>query len=442
MANMAINIGIPGDKSLSHRALLFGSLLASPSRVTGLLNSADVRATRRCLAQMGTLFEDAAANDGSLVMKPQPWHEPDDVLMVDNSGTSIRLLAGLMAAQPFATVLTGDAAIRRRPMGRVIQPLQQMGASIYGRAENTLAPLVVLPNRGGIQGVAYTSPVASAQVKSAVLLAGLYAEQPVHFQEPATSRDHTERFFQATGLDLQQNQDGWLILAPRQIDVLQNHPGIDWIIPGDISSAAFFLVLASLSPGLLLSMPNVGLNPARTGIINTLQQMGASIEIENTRHIMGEPVGDLQVTGTGLGGDVVLNAAHIPALVDEIPVLMVAAALMDGSLSVTGAEELRAKESDRLAAMGQAFEALGIAITMTPDGFKLTGQPGRQLKRPANPLATFHDHRIVMCLAILNTLTDPTALWPIEGPEWVEVSFPGFFEQLALVQSRLTTIRL
>jgi 3-phosphoshikimate 1-carboxyvinyltransferase len=434
MADTAVNICIPGDKSLSHRALLFSSLLASPSRVTGLLNSADVRATRRCLTQLGTRFDDL--NDGSLHVMPAPWHEPDDVLMVDNSGTSIRLLAGLMAAQPFATVLTGDAAIRRRPMGRVINPLQQMGAQLSGRANNTLAPLITLPSPNGLNGITYTSPVASAQVKSAVLLAGLYAGQTVRYKEPVVSRDHTERFFLAIGLDLQ-HQDSWMVLAPGQIDHLYKHPGVEWLIPGDISSAAFFMVLASLSPGMVMSMPNIGLNPARTGIVSTLQQMGADIQVFNARQVMGEPVGDITINGTGLGGHIHLCDADIPALVDEIPVLMVAAALMDGSLTVTGAEELRAKESDRLAAMGQAFTTLGIAIDMTPDGFSLKGQQGRQLTKPLHPLATYHDHRIVMSLAILNALTDPENAWPLEGPDWVDVSFPRFFEQLSGLQNAL-----
>jgi 3-phosphoshikimate 1-carboxyvinyltransferase len=444
----SVTLAIPGDKSLSHRALLFSSLLHTPSTLHGVLPSADVLATQRCLSQLGTVFEtvssdptssgvlhDASSTPLSIIrVVPQPWHEPDDVLMVDNSGTSIRLLAGLLAAQPFMSVLTGDAAIRRRPMARVILPLQHMGAAVTGRANNTLAPLVIQPAAKALNGLRYESPVASAQVKSAVLLAGLYAEQPVLFHEPVTSRDHTERFLRSQGVDLQTAPGGWLTLAPRQIEVLRQCAGIDWTIPGDMSSAAFFMVLASLTPGLTLTLPHVGLNPARTGIMTTLQAMGASIVITNRRDEWGEPIGDIVVTGGALSGHVTLTAEDIPGLVDEIPVLMVAGALLDGSLTVQGAEELRAKESDRLAAMGQAFDQLGILITMTPDGFTLTGNPRLCLLPPNQRLLTHHDHRIVMSLAILNALTCPSQPWPIEGPEWVNVSFPNFFTQLDAIK--------
>jgi 3-phosphoshikimate 1-carboxyvinyltransferase len=423
---------IPGDKSLSHRALLFSALLGGPSTIAGLLPSADVNATRRCMSQLGVGIEPLP--DGRIQITPpvDGFTEPDDVLMVDNSGTSIRLLAGLLSATPFPVILTGDAAIRRRPMGRVIAPLQQMGAAITGRAGNTLAPLVIQPAPLGLQGVTYHSPVASAQVKSAVLLAGLSAQTPIMFSEPVTSRDHTERFFQAMGLDMAVTTEGHLHMAPQQGKVLKGLPGKHWHIPGDISSAAFFLVLGALLPGARLTMPHIGVNPARTGIIAALQAMGANITLSQHSTQAGEPVANLHVIHSGLHGHVSLGAANMPALIDELPVLMVASALMDGTLTVTGAEELRTKESDRLAAMGGAFNQLGIPITLTPDGFTIQGKPHRRITPPVVPLATHHDHRIVMSLAILNALTCPEQPWPIEGKEWVSVSFPTFFDQLTV----------
>jgi 3-phosphoshikimate 1-carboxyvinyltransferase len=423
-------ITIPGDKSLSHRALLFSALLGGPSVIKGLLPSADVNATRRCLAQLGVQCQETA--QGTLtVTPPTQFTEPDDVLMVDNSGTSIRLLAGVLATQPFTSILTGDAAIRRRPMDRVIAPLQAMGVAITGRNQNRLAPLVIHPATQPLQGLTYASPVASAQVKSAVLLAGLAATSPVKFYEPALSRDHTERFLQAMGVDLSVDTAGWLTLAPQQRHVLQQHAGLQWHVPADISSAAFFLVLGALTPGARYAMPGVGVNPARTGIIAALQALGASITLAPLPNRAGEPVADIAVEGSGLNGRLSLTAEDIPSLIDELPILMVAGALLNGTLTVTGAEELRTKESDRLAAMGAAFKALGIAVTLTHDGFSITGQPSRQIAPPSAPLLTFHDHRIVMSLAILNQLTCPTSPWPIEGHEWVNVSYPGFFEQLA-----------
>jgi 3-phosphoshikimate 1-carboxyvinyltransferase len=423
-------VPIPGDKSLSHRALLFSSLLKTPSVIHGLLDSADVRATQRCLAQLGTDFEEAT---GALKVVPKPWREPDDVLQVDNAGTSIRLLAGLLSPQPFMSILTGDAAIRRRPMARVVEPLRQMGANISGRANNTLAPLVILPKhptQAELNGLAYTSPVASAQVKSAVLLAGLWATEIVEFQEPALSRDHTERFLRAVGVNLSLNHTARLVLAPRQIDVLQAVEGQAWFIPADISSAAFFMVAASLKPHTQVCLPNIGLNPARTGIISVLRALGANIDITQYREVLGEPVGDVVVSSQPLSGHLTINGQDIPALVDELPILMVAGVLLDGVLTVRGAEELRAKESDRLSAMVTVFDMLGVPITEYPDGFEITGQPGRRIKAPEQPLPTFHDHRIVMSLAILNWLTDPDHEWLIEGKYWVDVSFPNFFEAL------------
>jgi 3-phosphoshikimate 1-carboxyvinyltransferase len=403
--------------------------------VQGLLPSADVLATLHCLQAIGLGVDTTSGMEALHLASPVQWQEPDNVLDCQNAGTALRLLTGWLAAQPFQSVLSGDASLRRRPMGRVLTPLQQMGGQCYGRANDTMAPVVIRPARGGLHGLEFFSPTSSAQVKSALLFAGLYAQQPVSITEPVASRDHTECMLRGLGVDIttENRPDGSarIVLAPGQIERLRQAGGQVWNIPGDPSSAAFLAVAATLLPGSDLRLTGVNLNPTRLGLVRALQRIGADIQFENVRHDMGEPVGDWRVRSvSGLKGNLTLTAAEVPAMIDEVPILAVAAVFLEGTLTLTGAQELRVKESDRIEALALEFGKLGIAMVTHADGFTLMGQPGRRLQPPPlQGLDAHHDHRMAMALTVLN-LAAGDAWWPLTGQGWVAVSFPGFFEQL------------
>jgi 3-phosphoshikimate 1-carboxyvinyltransferase len=427
---------IPGDKSISHRSLMFAALVETPVEVVGLLPSADVFSTKNCLRQLGAtiICTDVKTGRWQVTGKRQ-WQTPTDVLNCGNSGTTIRLMMGLVAGQNVFAVMSGDSSLNKRPMGRVITPLAQLGAHWQGRENNRLAPVVHLPRtveNQALAGLRYTMPVASAQVKSAILLAGLYAGQPVTVEEPLPSRDHTERMLAAMGANL--SVEGTRItLAPNQADALKP---CDWLVPGDPSSAAFLMVAGALIPESNVLLKNVGLNPNRTGLLLALQQIGAAITVENQRIVGGEPVGDVRVTYSELKGDLTLCATDIPALVDEIPILMIAGLFLQGRLHVSGAEELRKKESDRLLAMQTELAKVGVHMDLVEDGFTLVGQADFVPTTPTVPLATWHDHRIAMALTVLNLVhnarhPERAAVWALEDPSIVNVSFPSFFETLA-----------
>ncbi|MCX5919864.1 MAG: 3-phosphoshikimate 1-carboxyvinyltransferase [Candidatus Melainabacteria bacterium] len=427
---------IPGDKSISHRSLMFGSLVETPVEVVGLLPSADVFSTRDCLRQLGASItcQDEATGRWLVTGKRQ-WQTPTDVLNCGNSGTTIRLMMGLVAGQNIYAVMSGDSSLNKRPMGRVIEPLAQLGVEWKGRENNRLAPVVHLPRleaKKALGGVHYTMPIASAQVKSAILLAGLYSGETVTVVEPLPSRDHTERMLSAMGANL--TVEGTTItLAPNQAQHLKP---CDWLVPGDPSSAAFLMVAGALMPQSNLLLKNVGLNPNRTGLLLALQAIGADITLENERIVGGEPVGDVRVRYRELTGNLTLQATDIPALVDEIPILMVAGLYLQGTLHVSGAEELRKKESDRLLAMQTELGKLGVTMQLFEDGFTLEGNPEFVANSPESSLATWHDHRIAMALTVLNLVQNArhpkeSAVWALEDPTIVNVSFPSFFETLA-----------
>ncbi len=431
-------LSVPGDKSISHRTLLLSALAPGTSRIQGLLESDDVRATAQCLRHMGVEVNLAAPGGEVTVSSSGNLCEPSTVLDAQNSGTTMRLMSGILAAQPFFSVLTGDDALRTRPMGRVIQPIRQMGGRIYGRQEDRFAPLAILPAANPLSGIEYALPHPSAQVKSAILLAGLFAQTTTTVVESVPSRDHTERMLSALGVQIATHDsasDGvrQIVLAPGQKTALH---GNDWQVPGDFSSAAFFIVAGLVIPNSQLLIRSVNLNPTRIGLMEALQSVGGVIRVENLQTLGGEPVGDIYVESSDLKGDLTLEARHIPAMIDEIPILMVAGAFLQGCLTVTGAEELRKKESDRLAAMAEVFHLLGLAIEMYPDGFQLQGDPERRLGGTTAPAAAglrffaHHDHRIAMALAVLNWAMCGRISWEIDGREWVSVSFPGFFETL------------
>ncbi|MEA3545802.1 MAG: 3-phosphoshikimate 1-carboxyvinyltransferase [Thermodesulfobacteriota bacterium] len=407
---------VPGDKSISHRAIMFASLAQGQSRIRGLLRGEDCLSTLKAFQNFGIEVVEKA--DDELIIHGRGLaglQEPTDVVDCGNSGTTMRLMSGILAAQPFFSVLTGDQYLRKRPMGRVIKPLTAMGATILGRDDNSKAPLAI--DGGGLQPTEYHSPIASAQVKSALLLAGMQTEGVTTVYEPHLSRDHSERMLRYFGADLKSFAGGVKVTGQVQLQ------GCDVEVPGDISSAAFFLVAGLIVPDSELLLENVGVNPTRSGIIDILQQMGGSIELINQRECSGEPVADLlvkssQLRGIEIGGDL------IPRAIDEFPVVSVAAAFATGTTTIRDAKELRVKETDRIAAMCESLGSLGAAIEPLEDGMRITG--GEVLK--GGEVNSFGDHRIAMSMAIaaLGSETEIT----IKDTTCTETSFPGFWELL------------
>lgn len=409
-------ISVPGDKSITHRAIMLSALANGETTITDYCPGADCLSTAQAFRDMGIRI-DATAGELRVFGKGQ-WGltEPDRPIDCGNSGTGIRLLTGLLAGQDFFTVLTGDDSIRRRPMGRVVKPIRTMGAAITGRKGGELAPLAVAGSR--LHGITYGSPVSSAQVKSSLLLAGLYAEGLTRVTEPRQSRDHTERLFKYLGIPIR--REGTTI-------ELEGRPSVGWAsngtiaVPGDLSSAAFFLVGASLVPTSNVTITNVGVNPTRTGVLDVLAEMGASIELLNRREQAGEPVADLHVTASRLHG-VRIERDRIPQTIDEFPILCVAAALADGETVISGAEELRVKESDRITTMATELKKMGASIQETPDGLVIHGTAGSALRGAS---CTSHgDHRVAMSLAIAGLLADAPTY--VDSTDCIETSFPGF----------------
>ena len=415
-------VRVPGDKSISHRALLFGAIAEGTTTIEGLLPAEDPISTAACLRAMGAVI--SPIEDGQVITVEgvglDGLQEPGSVLDCGNSGTTMRLMLGLLAGRNGRHfVLSGDASLRRRPMQRVGQPLALMGAEVRGRDGGNLAPLAVQGRK--LHGAVVGTPVASAQVKSALLLAALTAEGKTSVIEPAPSRDHSERMLRAFGADLEVGGE-----MGRHITVRPGAPlrGEHVVVPGDISSAAFWLVAGALIPGADLTIENVGLNPTRTGVLEVLDQMGARVEVLNRRDVAGEPVGDLRVVHGPLKpfhfGEEVM-----PRLVDEVPILSVAACFCDGESRITGAEELRVKETDRLAVMARQLKAMGADIEEHPDGLTIRG--GRQLRGTALDSET--DHRVAMSLAIAAMMAEGDST--LARSEAAAVSYPTFWDDLA-----------
>ncbi len=415
---LAGELVVPGDKSISHRALLLNALAAGPARVHGLGLGADVRATERCLQALGVAIEPLGENARLIQgVGLRGLQEPADVLDAGNSGTTMRLLCGVLAGQPFFAVLTGDASLRRRPMGRVLEPLRQMGAMAWGRAGGALAPLAI---RGGeLRGLDYTLPVASAQLKSALLLAGLYATGPTHLREPAASRDHTERLLRAQGVALQvAGRDLWLTPPTAPLRPL------DLVVPGDFSAAAFWLVAACVHPAARITIRGVGVNPGRTGLLDVLQAMGARLHVTNPREVGGEPVADLTAESSDLRG-IAIGGDLIPRLLDEVPVLAVAMAVARGPSRIDDAAELRVKESDRLHTVACELGRMGAAVEEQPAGLRFAG--GSRLRGAV--VDSHGDHRLAMALAVAALVAAGETT--ITAADSVAVSYPAFWEHLA-----------
>lgn len=411
---LCATLEVPGDKSLAHRALLCGALAEGTTTVRGFPAGADVLATLGAVRALGVRAErqgDLVRVDGqgSGLAPPGPV-----TLDCANSGTTMRLMAGLVAGAPGAVTLDGDASLRRRPMERVAAPLRAMGALVDTTAGH--APLRV---RGGaLTAIDWTLPVASAQVKSAVLLAGLRARGTTSVREPLPSRDHTERLLRHFGVRLERREAGVAMAGGQRL------VAADVSLPGDVSSAAFFVVAALLVAGSDMCLQGVGVNPTRTGCLDILRRMGAAVVVERAGEAAGEPRAHLRVRAAPLRG-VVIAAAEVPAAIDELPVLCIAAALAEGRTTITGASELRVKESDRLAALAQ-LGGLGVAVEITADGLVIEGTGGRRLR--GGHITTGGDHRIAMAFAVAGLVAEGGV--EIDDPGCAEVSFPGFFARL------------
>ena len=409
-------IKIQGDKSVSHRAIILGSIAKGVTTVTNFLPSDDCRATMNAFSAMGVSIED---NNGSTVKiegkNLDGLTEPSDVMDMGNSGTSARLLCGLLAGQDFFSVMTGDSSLRRRPMKRVAAPLRSMGANIQGRRDGDLLPLAI--KGGDLQGIHHRLPVASAQVKSALLFAGLYASGRTSVEEIPQSRDHSERMLKHFGINL--GKEGNVI----SIESGQKLTARDIYVPGDISSAAFFMVGASILKGSDVIVRDVGLNPTRTGIIDVLKKMGALIEIVELRDPEGEPVGDVRIVSAPLRGTEI-SGEIIPRLVDELPVICIAAAVAEGETLIKDAAELRVKESDRIAVMAECLTLMGVDVETSDDGMRIRGN--RQLKGAV--CSSHGDHRIAMSMAIAGLVAEGGMT--IEDTGCIKTSFPRFEEML------------
>lgn len=406
----------PSDKSISHRAVILSSLAKGRSSVKNFLRAEDTLSTVSAFRALGVEIEERG--DELLIHGKgiRGLKEPGNVIDCRNSGTTMRLLSGVLSGSSFFSVLSGDDSLRRRPMQRVIAPLREMGAEIWGRDGDKYPPLAI---RGGtLKPVHYRLPVASAQVKSAILLAGLCADGETEIIEPLQSRDHTERMLPAFGAEI--TVKGFSV----KVEGSPELRGRDTIVPGDFSSAAFFMVAALLMKGSEIVIKNVGINPTRTGLMDVLKRMGADIAAEHIREISGEPVADIRCRGGNELRAVSIRGDEIPLLIDEFPILCIAATRAEGVTSITGAEELRVKESDRIKAMATELRKLGVDLEEYPDGISIKGKAALR----GCEVQSYGDHRIAMSLSIGALMAEGTTV--INNASCADISFPGFFEEL------------
>lgn len=406
------NIYVPGDKSISHRSLILGSIAQGETRIYNFLNSLDCLKTLECMQALGVKIE--LDENNSVKIKGKGLYglqEAKGILDVGNSGTTIRLLTGLLGGQSFYSVLSGDDSIRRRPMKRVIEPLRLMGADIWGRKDGQFAPLSIRGNK--LNPLHYTLPVASAQVKTALLLAGLYTIGETVVKEPLPTRDHTERMLEIMQADIK--------ISPPEIKVMggKELKGADIFVPGDISSAAYFIAAASILKGSQIIIKQVGINPTRTGIIEILKKMGAKINILNYRIKSNEPRVDLMIEYSKLKG-VEIKKGNVPFLIDELPLIAVMATQAQGKTVVSGAKELRVKETDRIRAIVSELKKMGADIEEREDGFRVNGPT----KLQGAVCRSYNDHRIVMSLAVAALLAEGKTV--IKNSECIDISFPEF----------------
>ena len=415
-------ITVPGDKSISHRALMLGSIAEGRTDVSGFLSGDDCLATAAAMRALGvTITQPDATSLHIQGVGRDGLQAPDQALDLGNSGTAMRLMAGLLAGQRFSCTLTGDESLTGRPMGRIITPLTLMGAAIESDCDGT--PPLQLSGGLELHAIDYALPIASAQVKSAVLLAGLYAQGRTSVTEPAVTRDHTERMLASMGADISV-QGGTVSIAGGQ-----DLRGCTVEVPGDLSSATFIILATLLSQDADILIKNVGINPTRTGVIDILTGMGADLALENRSSLGQDPVADLRVRASQLQGGPV-DPALVSLAIDEFPALFVAAAAAKGKTSFSGLEELRVKESDRIAAMADGLRQLGIQVEETPDGAVVHG--GRFT---GGEVESYHDHRVAMSLAIAGTIADGEVL--VRGVDNVDTSFPGFKDLMNSLGARI-----
>lgn len=405
-------IKVSGDKSISHRALILGGLCDGGVTVQGLLDSDDVGRTAAILGQLGVSIDHDHDHDYVHGVGMKGLVTPTELLYCGNSGTTLRLMTGLLAGASLAGEFSGDASLNRRPMGRVLEPLNQMGGKVSEYHQGKQRLIRVEP--GDLHGIEYESPVASAQVKTAILLAGLAAQQQVQIREPFSSRDHTERMLDYLGASIEW---GGGLVTLNEGSRLQAK---DIMIPGDFSSAAFFIVAALIVPNSELRLEGVGINPTRSALLEVLTEMGGNIQVEDQRELNGEPIADLvvrasQLTGVSVGGE------QIPQLIDEIPILSIAAARAQGETSIRGAEELRVKESDRLKAIATELGRLGVPVEEFPDGLTITGTDSFQ----GGEVKSYGDHRMAMALTVAGSVATDSVL--IDDFSCVAISYPTFW---------------
>jgi 3-phosphoshikimate 1-carboxyvinyltransferase len=409
-------ITVPGDKSISHRAVMFGSIANGITEIDGFLMGEDCLSTIDCFRKLGIHIEILPGNKvkvhGKGMYGLQP---PSDILYTGNSGTTTRLLLGLLAGQNFECTIDGDESIRRRPMGRVIKPLKLMGADISGQKDDNLCPLAVKGQP--LHGIRYELPIASAQLKSALLLASLYAEGNTFLIEPEKSRDHSELMLNYFGANIITHELG--IHSTPVSELYPQHI----TVPGDISSAAYFIVAGLIVPNSEITIKNVGINPTRTGIIDVLISMGGKIDISNTKTLNNEPVADITVKSSSLAGTTV-EGAIIPRLIDEIPVIAVAAAAAKGTTVIKDAQELKVKESNRIKTVVTELSKAGVDIQETADGMIING--GKPIT--GAQFESYNDHRIAMSMAVAALIAESEST--VNGAEAVNISFPGYFEIL------------
>jgi 3-phosphoshikimate 1-carboxyvinyltransferase len=426
-ASLTGQCSVPGDKSISHRAVMLGSIAVGSSRIRNFLDGHDCRATVSVMRDLGVEIEVQTPTE--LVVHGRGidgLQEPNTVLDCANSATTIRLLTGLLAGQKFASFLNGAAQIRRRPMQRIVQPLRAMGADIMGRQNNNLAPLGIRPAR--LRGLEYEMPVASAQVKSCLLLAGLYADGLTVVREPGPARDHTERLLQAMGAPIL--VAGRTVSSERPTTPLQ---AIDITVPGDISSAAFLLVAGAVAPDSRITITGVGVNPTRTGMVDALLEMGAQIEFHNPRDQAGEPVADLEVRTSALRG-ATFAGENMVTMIDELMVLAVAATQASGRTIIRDAQELRVKETDRIASTVSELRKMGAKIQPTEDGFIIDGPT----PLVGAPVESQGDHRLAMTMTCAGLIAKGNTT--VYGAEVTADSFPGFEQTLQVLGANLAII--
>ena len=414
------SIALPGDKSMSHRAAFISAVAIGQSQIKNYSTSIDCNSTLDCLRELGVMISRDRGNTSQISIEGRSGvlHEPQLMLDAGNSGTTMRLLAGILCGQPFTSIISGDSSLNSRPMGRIINPLRLMGANISGQQSNLTAPLRIIG--GQLKGIDYHMPIASAQIKSSILLAGLFADGETQIHEPSHSRDHTERMLKALGVDISITNDG-VKLQPGTY----NNSNFD--IPGDLSSAAFWLVAGAIHPNAKITVTNVGVNPTRTGILDVLKEMGAKIDVHNLNDDGWEPRADITVESSKLSG-IDIGGDMIPRVIDELPVLAVAACFAKGISSIRDASELRVKESDRISGIAEELSKLGADIKESDNGIVINGDSVNSNGLTGVNVDSRSDHRLAMALTIAGLASK--GVTTISESQAASISYPSFFKDL------------